>query len=156
MSHPTALHEQILAEESELRFTSFTRRHAWELGCLLRDAAQDRSLPMAIGIMLGEQRAFHTALDGSSADNDAWLARKMAVVRRYGRSSLGVGEQFRVGGRDFDTDSRLDTDRFAAHGGAFPLTLAGGEIVGVVGVSGLPQREDHAFLVEQLRVYLGR
>jgi uncharacterized protein (UPF0303 family) len=111
---------------------------------------------MPIGIVLGEQRVFHTALDGSSADNDEWLARKMAVVRRYGRSSLGVGEQFRVAGKDFDADSRLDTARFAAHGGAFPLTLTGGELVGVVGVSGLPQREDHALVVEQLRIYLGR
>lgn len=156
MSHPTELHEQILAEESELRFATFTRQHAWELGSLLREAALTRSLPIAIGIVLGEQRVFHTALDGSSADNDEWLARKMAVVRRYGRSSLGVGEQFRVGGKDFDADSRLDTARFAAHGGAFPIALTGGELVGVVGVSGLPQREDHALVVEQLRAYLSR
>ena len=156
MSHPTELHEQILAEEAELRLATFTRHHAWELGCLLREAALARSLPVAIGIVLGERRVFHTALDGSSADNDEWLARKMAVVRRYGRSSLGVGEQFRVGGKDFDTDSHLDTARVAAHGGAFPLALTGGELVGGVGVSGLPQREDHALVVEQLRVYLGR
>ena len=34
-------------------------------------------------------------------------------------------------------------------------SVAGTGVVGFVGVSGMPQREDHAFLVEVLRDYLG-
>ncbi len=148
------LYDQILAEEAELRVGSFGKSDAWELGCQMRAAAAAQELPLAIGIVLGGQRVFHAALEGASADNDGWLARKTAVVLRYGRSSLGVGEQFRIGGKDFDRDSRLDPERYAAHGGVFPVVLTSGALLGAVGVSGLAQRDDHAFVVGQLRQFL--
>ncbi|WP_127131069.1 heme-degrading domain-containing protein [Georgenia sp. SYP-B2076] len=154
MTYSSEFYEQILAEEAELRVTSFDREDAWQLGSRMRAAAADRALPVTVGIVLGGQRVFHAALEGTSADNDAWLERKTAVVLRYGHSSLGVGEQFRVQGKDFDRDSRLDVDRYAAHGGVFPLALAGGTLLGAAGVSGLPQRDDHAFVVGQLREFL--
>lgn len=148
------LSEQLKAEESELRFADFSLEDAWALGSRMRAAAVAAGLPIAIDIQLGEQRVFHTALPGSSADNDNWLARKTRVALRFGQASLAVGESFRDRGRDFDTDSRLDRDAYAAHGGVVPLRLLSGTIVGVVGVSGLPQLDDHAFVVEQLRSYL--
>lgn len=148
-----ALLARIDAEEQELTFTRFGLSEAWALGTQLRDAAVLAALPIVIGITLGEARVFHTALPGSSSDNDAWLERKTRVARRYGRSSYGVGQSFRVNGRDFDTSSRLDTGLYAAHGGVFPLTIEGVGAVGTVGVSGLPQADDHAFVVEQLRAF---
>lgn len=147
--------ERIRGEESELRMDAFGFDDAWALGCEMRSAATAAGLPIVIGIVLGEQRVFHSALPGSSADNDGWLERKMAVVRRYGHSSLLVGEQFRAEGKDFDVAARLDPRKFAAHGGVFPLILRrGGAMLGAVGVSGLPQRDDHDFVVEQLRAFL--
>lgn len=127
---------------------------AWALGSRMREAAFTAGLPIVIGISLGEARVFHAALAGSSANNDVWLERKSRVVRRYGRSSFGVGQGFRAAGRDFDTSSRLDPGEYAAHGGAFPITIAGVGVVGVVAVSGLPQADDHAFVVEHLRAWL--
>ena len=148
------LTEQLQAEERELRFDDFGVDDAWVLGTRMRAAAVAAGLPVAIGIQLGEQRVFHTALQGSSSDNDYWLARKTRVVLRFGQASLAVGEGFRDRGSDFDTDSRLDPEKFAAHGGVFPLRLKGGTVVGAVGVSGLPQLQDHAFVVAQLRAFL--
>ncbi len=148
------LTEQLQREERELRFHDFTLDDAWLLGARMRQAAAEEELPIAIGIMLGQQRVFHAALPGSSADNDEWLARKTRVALRYGKASLAVGEQFRDGGKDFDTASRLDTDAYAAHGGVVPIRLKGGTVIGAVGVSGLPQLDDHAFVVQQLREYL--
>ena len=148
------LAEQLENEERELRFDDFTLDDAWLLGSRMRQAAAEEELPIAIGIVLGEQRVFHAALPGSSSDNDDWLARKTRVALRYGQASLAVGESFRNGGKDFDTDSRLDTSLFAAHGGVVPIRLRGGTVIGAVGVSGLPQLDDHAFVVQQLREYL--
>lgn len=150
----SVLAEQLDQEERELRFEDFTLDDAWLLGARMRQAAAEQELPIAIGIVVGQQRVFHTALPGSSADNDEWLARKTRVALRYGQASLRVGELFRDRGRDFDTDSRLDTNLFAAHGGVVPIRLKGGTVIGAVGVSGLPQLDDHAFVVEQLRAYL--
>lgn len=145
--------ERVEDEERELVLPRFDLADAWALGSRMRIAALEARLPIVIGISLGEARVFHTALPGSSADNDGWLDRKTRVAKRYGRSSYGVGLSFRAAGKDFDVDARLDTALFAAHGGVFPITIAGVGVVGTVGVSGLPQAEDHAFVVAHLRAY---
>jgi uncharacterized protein (UPF0303 family) len=142
---------RVESEEREIVLARFDLADAWALGIRMREAALAAALPIVIGITLGEARVFHTALPGSSADNDGWLERKTRVARRYGRSSYGVGLSFRAAGKDFDTDARLDTTHFAAHGGVFPITIAGVGVVGTVGVSGLPQADDHAFVVAHLR-----
>ena len=139
----------LLKQERDIRFESFDHDDAWAVGSALRQYAAERNLPVSIAIMLGEQRAFHAGLPGSTADNDDWLARKFRVVRHFGHSSLAVGTDFRARGLDFETDSGLEVALHAAHGGAFPL-IVGGAIVGVVGLSGLAQREDHALVVDAL------
>ncbi|MCL8251573.1 heme-degrading domain-containing protein [Aeromicrobium fastidiosum] len=153
MSDRTLL-DELEEQERTLVLDSFDETDAWELGSALRQAAVAQGLPVAISVRRNGQRLFHTALPGASADNDDWLERKCAVVDRYGRSSLRVGEQFRVAGRSFDADSRLDTSRFAAHGGAFPIIVRGTGCVGTVAVSGLPQRDDHRLVVETLRAFV--
>ena len=146
--------DELEAQEARLVFDHFDDDVAWSLGVALREAATAAGLPVAISIRRNGQRLFHAALAGSSADNDAWLARKSAVVDRYGRSSLRVGEQFRVHGGTFDHDSRLDAATYAAHGGAFPIIVRGTGCVGTVAVSGLPEVEDHQFLVATLEAFL--
>lgn len=152
-SDADALLARVEAEEAELVLPRFDVTDAWTLGTRMREAAAAAGLPIVIGITLGEARVFHTALPGSSADNDGWLDRKTRVARRYGRSSFGVGLSFRAAGKDFDTSARLDPTLFAAHGGVFPITIEGVGVVGTVGVSGLPQAADHAFVVEHLRAW---
>src|SRR5690349_17026220 len=66
--------------EEKLTLTRFDLADAWALGSRMRAAAADRALPVVIGITLGEARVFHTALRGSSADNDGWLERKTRVA----------------------------------------------------------------------------
>ena len=88
-------------------------------------------------------------------DNDAWVDRKSRVVTRFGHSSMHVGALARAAGKTFEERSRLDPDEYAAHGGSFPITVRGVGIVGAVTVSGLPQAEDHRFVVEQLDRFLG-
>jgi uncharacterized protein (UPF0303 family) len=146
--------DELAAQEARLVFDSFDEATAWALGASLREAALAAELPVAISIRRNGQRLFHAALPGASADNDSWLARKSAVVDRFGRSSLRVGEQFRVEGGSFDRDARLDPSEYAAHGGAFPVLVRGSGCVGTVAVSGLPELEDHRLVVEVLEAFL--
>jgi uncharacterized protein (UPF0303 family) len=145
---------ELLTEEERLVFTVFDHTTAWELGTRLRAEALEAKLPIAISIRRNGQCLFHAALPGSSSDNDGWLLRKAAVVERYGHSSYYVGCKFRADGGDFDSDSRLDVGKFAAHGGAFPVMLGTSGCIGTVAVSGLPQVEDHRFVVAQLERFL--
>src|SRR3954471_9753272 len=146
--------DQLEAEELRLVFDAFDEQTAWDLGSALRATAVAGRLPVAIAIRCNGRLLFHAALPGSSADNDGWLGRKSAVVDRYGRSSLRVGEQFRVDGGSFDADSRLHPSDYAAHGGAFPILVRGTGCVGTVAVSGLPELEDHQLVVETLEIFL--
>lgn len=45
---------------------------------------------------------------------------------------------------------------YAAHGGAFPLAVAGAGVIGCVAVSGLPQQADHMLVVDALCTILDR
>ena len=150
----SALLDRLVAEEAELRFSRFTLDDAWLLGGRLRVAASAAGHPVAIAIWFGPQRVFHTALPGASADNDGWLDRKHRVVQRFGRASMLVGEEFRAKGEDFDVHARLDPRKYAAHGGVVPIRIADAGVIGAVGVSGLPEHEDHDLVVEQMRAYM--
>ncbi|MFE2826184.1 heme-degrading domain-containing protein [Streptomyces sp. NPDC059271] len=143
-------------EEQERRLTlpRFTHDDAWTLGTLLVELARERDAPVAVDIRRGGQQLFHAALPGSTPDNDAWIDRKRRVVERYGCSSLLVGSRFRAKGTTFEDSSRLDPDTYAAHGGAFPLTVKNTGVIGTVVVSGLPQIEDHRLVVEALEKFL--
>ncbi|MFH8463890.1 heme-degrading domain-containing protein [Streptomyces sp. NPDC017991] len=143
-------------EEQERRLTlpRFTHEDAWALGSLLVELARERDAPVAIDIRRGGQQLFHAALPGSTQDNDAWIDRKRRVVERYAASSLLVGTRFRAKDTTFEASSRLDPDTYAAHGGAFPITVQGAGVIGTVVVSGLPQLEDHAMVVEALTRFL--
>ncbi|MEU6368416.1 heme-degrading domain-containing protein [Streptomyces sp. NPDC046931] len=141
---------ELEAQERRLTLPHFFCDDAWALGTLLVELARARSAPVAIDIRRGGQQLFHAALPGSTPDNDAWIDRKRRVVERYGCSSLLVGTRFRAKGTTFEESSRLDPDVYAAHGGAFPIAVEGAGVIGTVVVSGLPQLEDHALVVEAL------
>ena len=151
---PTVLITRLEEQERRLRLPRLSNDDAWRLGCLIADLAQSRGASVTIGVRRFGQRLFHRALPGTSSDNDAWLDRKCRVVDRYLASSYLVGTRFRAKGTTFEESSRLDPDRYAAHGGAFPLHVTGTGVIGTVAVSGLPQVEDHALVVEALEHYL--
>ncbi|MFJ9029315.1 heme-degrading domain-containing protein [Streptomyces sp. NPDC102274] len=141
---------ELEAQEARLILPHFTHDDAWTLGGLLVELAREQSAPVAIDIRRGAQQLFHYALPGSTADNDAWIDRKRRVVERYGAGSFLVGTRFRAKGTTFEDSSRLDPDRYAAHGGSFPIAVKGAGVIGTVTVSGLPQAEDHAMVVRAL------
>ncbi|WP_369185228.1 heme-degrading domain-containing protein [Streptomyces sp. Y1] len=137
-------------QHRELQLPSADLDDTWRLGSLIVAVARERALAVTVDIRHGEQQAFHAALPGTSPDNDDWIRRKAAVVRRFGEASYLVGERYRAKGRAFD----LDPAHYAAHGGSFPLLVRGTGMVGTVTVSGLPQLADHRLVTECLTRFL--
>ncbi|MEU5308266.1 heme-degrading domain-containing protein [Streptomyces sp. NPDC021562] len=146
--------EELEAQQRRLVFPQFTNDDAWALGSLLVEMARERQAPVAVDIHRAGQQLFHAALPGSTPDNDAWIIRKRRVVERYGAPSYLVGARYRAKGTTFEESSRLDPDAYAAHGGSFPITVENVGVIGSVTVSGLPQLQDHRFVVEALETYL--
>jgi uncharacterized protein (UPF0303 family) len=147
---------EIAEQERTLQFERFTNDDAWALGSAFVEVARSRELAVVIEISRGGQQLFHAALPGTSPDNDSWIQRKSRVVMRFGHSSLYLGQQARDAGTTFEERHGLSLAEYAAHGGAFPLTIKGVGVVGVIAVSGLPQLLDHRLVVEVVSAYLGR
>lgn len=137
-------------QEWDLSLRSFTPDDAWNLGCLVVEIARDRGLPIVVDIRRGFQQAFHAALAGATPDNDSWVQRKVRVVERFGASSYLLGLRAQMRGQSFSEQHQLPFQEYAAAGGAFPVRVDGVGIVGVLAVSGLTQRDDHALVVEAL------
>ena len=146
---------ELAAEEDELQFASFTNDDAWELGTALVEGARRQGAPVAIDISRNSHTLFHVALPGATPDNDSWIERKQRVVHRFGHSTLYMRQVFVERGTTFEEQLGLDPQRYAAHGGGFPVIVRSVGPVGVVVVSGLPQLEDHRMVVAALRAHLG-
>lgn len=147
---------KIAEQEEQLRFASFDCDAAFALGTLLRSLAVERGLGVAIDVSFVAMPLFYTALAGSTPDNPNWVRRKRNVVFRFFRSSYGVGRMLTAQGFTLTDKFGLPAADYAAHGGSFPIVVAGTGCVGAVTVSGLPQRDDHALVVEALALTLGR
>ncbi len=148
--------EELLAQEDELQFSSFTNTTAWELGCALVDAARRDGLGVTVDIRRADQQLFHAALEGTTPNNDVWIERKNRVVRRFGHSSYYMGVLYKGVSTSLAERQLVDPEQFAAHGGAFPLIVRDVGVIGTITVSGLPQEDDHNLVVTVLREFLGR
>ena len=58
-------------------------------------------------------------------------------------------------GPDLQAGHGLDSADYVLAGGGFPVTVKGAGVVGVIAVSGLPEREDHGVIVDALCEHLG-
>lgn len=148
----TKMLARIADEESTLFFPKFDHDVAWQLGRTIRRLARESSAPVAIDVRLGEQQVFHSALAGSTADNDDWIARKIRTTQRFATSSLAIRVKRDLDGAD--SFGWLDPALYAVSGGCVPLRVAGA-IVGTATVSGLPDHEDHALVIAAVRDLIG-
>jgi uncharacterized protein (UPF0303 family) len=145
---------ELLLQEQALQFDRFDNGDAYRLGQLCVDTALADGLGVTIDICRNGQQLFHAALPGTSTDNDEWIKRKNRVVNRFGHSSFYMGAYYRSRGTTIQDSALLDPTQFAPHGGAFPIIVKNVGVVGTVTVSGLPQAEDHAFVVRMLTRFL--
>jgi len=82
------------------------------------------------------------------------LRRKRNVVERFEQSTMAVRVSYEEKGQEFISATGLTPCDFAAHGGGWPIALAGVGVVGFFGISGLPQVEDHNLITECLAQFI--
>jgi uncharacterized protein (UPF0303 family) len=145
--------DDLEAQERDLMLRRADLAALHQLGIQMSQAAAERHLPIVIQIRSGERLVYVAALPGSTASNDEWAPRKARVAQHFERSSMLVRRIHERDGVDMHTRHTLSPDRFQAHGGAFPLRVDGVGVIGTVVVSGLPQIDDHDFVVEQLAIF---
>jgi uncharacterized protein (UPF0303 family) len=145
---------QIKVQEQLLQFENFSEADAWALGSQMREAAVALKHPFVIDIRIAGRNLFYTALPGTTPANESWVQRKINVVMRLHKSSYRVGRELASSGRQLDESQGVLPIEFAAHGGSFPIAIKNVGVVGTITVSGIPQRDDHNFVVEHICRYL--
>ena len=148
--------DDIKAQEAALVFASFTEEAAYAVGSAIVAAAKAVSAPVVIDIRTPDRTLFHAALPGSTPDNDEWVRRKSNSTLRFHQSSLMIGSLKDLKDEPISPDYGLDPLDYSAHGGSFPVRVAGVGVVAAITVSGLPQEDDHRMVVAALEAYLGK
>lgn len=146
--------QRIALQEERLRFDRFDAGIAWNLGIALKAAADKRGVGVAIDISTPSYTLFSHAMEGATPDNAEWVRRKRNVTLRFHRSSYAIGLQLERDGRTLEEKEGLKADDYMAHGGCFPIRLAGPTCIGAITISGLPQRDDHDLLTRTLAMFL--
>lgn len=147
--------EKIAQQERTLQFSQFTTQTAWELGCRLKALAEKKGIAVAIDVYLNGRTVFFYAMPGTTPDHSDWVRRKRNVVLQFHRCSYAMGLTLKRDKATLADNHGLPLRDYATHGGSFPLCVERCGCVGVVTVSGVPQRQDHALVVEALAEQLG-
>jgi len=147
--------KQLLDEEQILKLQSLSNNDAIEIGQIAVNLGNQRNLPIAIEVRIGEWIVFHASLEGAKPENDWWINRKVAVVILNQHSTMFervFAEEREV---DWHKEHGVTDDTHAIHGGAIPLITDEG-FKGILIISGLPQVEDHLLAIEVLTEFLAR
>lgn len=142
--------ERLALQEQRLQFDAFDQATAWTLGSNIKALCEAAGVALAIEIRLGKDTVFYYAMPGTGPTNADWARRKRNVVELLHTSSYAVGQKLEQENSTLQEKQGLPLRDFTPHGGSFPIRVRGVGVVGVVTVSGIPQREDHAMVVQAL------
>jgi len=146
---------RLAEQEDRLVLDSFDNADAWQLGSLMVERATRDALPVIIDIRKPGLVLFHSALAGTTIENEVWLKRKARTTFRFEVSTALLDARFAAQGVDQWSVGWFDHTRFTATGGAFPLRVRGAGLVAVATLSGLDSAQaDHDFVVDSLEEYL--
>ena len=146
---------ELLIEEQKLKLPDLTTLDAIKIGLVATDLGNQRKLPIAIEVRIGDWIVFHASLQGSKPENDWWINRKVAVVKLKQHSTMYERVSAEERGVDWHKENNVQDETHAIHGGALPLITDEG-FKGILIISGLPQVEDHLFAIEVLTEFLAR
>jgi uncharacterized protein (UPF0303 family) len=146
--------DELRDQERRLVLPSLDENDAIDIGLRLLEVATARDLAVTIEIRRIGRVVFRAARTGTNAHNDMYVAGKARIVERFGHATLLERLRHEAAGTTFAEATSLTFPEFAPHGGGVPLIVHGTGPVGVAIVSGLPQQDDHALIVEVLEAYL--
>ena len=146
--------DEIRDQERRLVLASFDENDGIDIGLSLLKLATERDLPVTIEVRKGDRVVFRAARNGTSETNDQYVGGKARLVERFGHSSLLERLRYETEGTTVEAATGLTFPEYAPHGGGFPLVVDGAGVAGVAIVSGLPQLEDHALIVECLTAFV--
>lgn len=147
--------EKLAEQERRLCFARFDKATVWELGNRIKTLCEARGAALTIEVRLLRETVFRYAMPGTTPQHADWVRRKRNTVELLHRSSYATGLSLGCEGLSLEQKMGVPLRDYATHGGGVPIRVDGLGCVGVVTVSGLPQREDHAIVITVLAALCG-
>lgn len=147
--------QRLALQEQRLQLNQFDEATAWELGTRIKALCEARKVGVTIEIRRAKETLFFYAMPGVVPNNSEWVRRKRNTVDLLHRSSYAVGLAHQKESTSLPIKCGVSLNDYAEHGGSFPVRVKGVGCVGTVTVSGVPQRDDHAIVVEALAAQCG-
>ncbi|ARV17537.1 hypothetical protein AEP_00577 [Curvibacter sp. AEP1-3] len=146
---------RLALQEERLQFDAFDQRTAWALGSRIKALSEEAGVALAIEIRLGKDTVFFYSMPGTGPTNADWARRKRNSVELLHTSSYALNLKLEKEGSTLEAKQGLPLRDYATHGGSVPIRVRGVGVVGVVTVSGIPQRDDHAMAIKALAELCG-
>lgn len=136
--------------EEKLRYESFTRKDALELGLKVIELAERQyKQNVVVRIVADGIPVFCHSMDGCDMRNEWWMSAKLNAAMETKSSSLLAMLERVHGCKEMEYWCKYENS-FLLCGGCFPLKLKSGEIRGYVIVSALTHEEDHQIIVDAM------
>lgn len=146
---------KIIEQEAALVFDGFDEARAFAVGSALRERGVAAKMPIVIEIRFWDRLLFYASLEGSTSTNADWIRRKLNAVRTFHKPTYRMVLEQGDDVTGLLIRAGLDTKDYVLAGGGFPINVKGVGVIGAIGVSGLPQRQDHGLIIEVLAEHLG-
>lgn len=146
-------YEELLKEEMELAFPRFTNEDALRLGQIIIEKAKGNPIPLGIEIVLNGLMVFRYYPSGITRDHEMWLSRKRKAVELRESSSMRLTAYLAQANATL-SDWKLNEKEYCLGGGGYPIRIKGSGVIGSVCASGYVDTEDHAIIVEAIKVLL--
>lgn len=145
---------RVIEEEKELRFDDFTCSDAYEIGQLIVSKFDEIGIVCFEIHINGIQRVAYFP-DKCTFNSSLVMARKRRVLNERNMSSLQMHCQLKIQGKTQE-EGLLPPDKYCVFGGAFPIRLKSGTMIGSITTSGLFHLEDHEIITSSIREFLAK
>ena len=144
--------QRVIDKENEYQFLSFSNGDALEIGLLVLEKAKQYPRPVAVEITVNDFTVFRYFPETRGRLEEHWLKAKKNTVMTFEKSSLHVALEMKIRGQEQDKPSFIPGE-YAICGGAFPIRLKNGCMIGVIATSGLKDTDDNSIIWEALEEF---
>ena len=144
--------KNVLKKKANINLSPFhKRRMGFRLELVA--ACSEMEGPLAVEIEINRIVVFRYFPEGTGRFHEMWLERKRNTVNTVNKSTLRVFYELQNASEDIENDWLLPKTDYADCGGAFPIRLIDGCLIGSIAVSGLPHLRDHYALISGIERY---
>ena len=146
--------EEVIRQEKVCQLDHFTQKDVRKMAEITMSICDEYQMNFAVQIYLNGVTVYKYLPEGTGKLHEIWLQKKIETVLMMGGMSTmriwAMGHEMgQVRKQDF-----YPSDNIVQCGGGFPIHVKGVGVIGTITVSGLPQEQDHAFVVGGIREYL--